>query len=171
LGGEHGIEGGEVGKGAVGERFVGQRPEAFRRLQFGGVRWEPLQVKPSRDFHLGTAVPAGLVEHKQDVLVRACPHLSREVRQGTGEGGDVYRGHQQPVRGPCLRLHEAIDVFPFIARPDHRPGPLAPPRPDAPQDRLQPYPVLVFRPEFDPRVRKRGLERLDAAGEALGKAA
>ena len=75
------------------------------------------------------------------------------------------------MRRPRLWLHEAIDIFPFIARADHGARSLAPPCPNPPQDRLQSDAVLVFGPEFNLGTRVGVLELPDAAREGLGKAA
>jgi hypothetical protein len=169
--GENGVERRQGVEGPIRERFVGQRPHPLRRLEFGGIGGQQFQVNATRDGHLGAAVPAGLIHHEHYLLGGPCPDLLGEMGQGAGEGRDIDRRHEQPVRRPRLGLHKPIDVLPLVAGPDAGAERLAPPRPDPPEDRLQPDAMLVGGPQFDGGVGAGALECCDAGREALGKAA
>lgn len=169
--GEHRVERSEIRERAVGQGLVGEGPEPLGRLEFGRIGRLQLQVHAGRQVHLRTAVPARLVHDEQDLLGRAGPNLFREVRQRAVKSRNVDCRHEQPVGIPRLRLHEAVDVFPFVPGAHERARAVPPARPDAAQDGLEPYAVFVFRPEFDLGVGVRLLESLHAGGEALGKAA
>jgi hypothetical protein len=45
-------------KVAIGDTFVGQRPEPFAWLQLGGVRWQEDEMQPFGNDKLGTVMPA-----------------------------------------------------------------------------------------------------------------
>lgn len=116
---------------AVGERGVGQWPEMFGGLQFGGVgrQKQQMHVVGHAQFHAG--MPPGAVEDEHDLFARPCADLTRkggqlDLKERDGDGGrQVEDG---AARG---RMDEADNIAPFIAVLDRSDRPLSARRPDA----------------------------------------
>ena len=67
------------GKVPIDQDRVGERPQMFGRLQFGRVRGQEEQVHVVGDAQLDAGVPAGTVEHEDNLLGGA-------RADGTGKG-------------------------------------------------------------------------------------
>ena len=66
------------GKMAVDEDGIGERPQMFRRLKFGRVRWQEQQVDVVWHTQTLGTVPARTVQHQYDLLLGVGPCLARE---------------------------------------------------------------------------------------------
>lgn len=100
-------------------------------------------------------MPAGLIEHKNDVLVGTSPHLPGEGRQDRAEQGGVDAIDDEPDHRPGGRSNKAAEIQPLV--PVVAVGDRAATawRPDFAKDRLQADPVFVKRPAFN-RYRRFG---------------
>ena len=89
------VDGGKV---LVDQRGVGQGPQMFGWLQFGGVRRQKEQVDVLGHAQTQAAVPAGAIQHEHDLLGGTGPRLPRErgelgVKHGDADGrGEMKDG-------------------------------------------------------------------------------
>lgn len=65
------LQGRQIVEPSIGQRLVGERPEMLGRLQFWRVGRQKEQMNALRDGDLLAGVPAGTVEHQQDVFLRS----------------------------------------------------------------------------------------------------
>src|SRR5918912_2953199 len=70
----------------IGQRLVGERPQAFCGLKLRRMRWQKEQMQPFGNLEPCTLVPARLVEDQGDVFVG--PHLLFFGEGGKGQGED-----------------------------------------------------------------------------------
>jgi hypothetical protein len=68
-------------EGSIGERLVGERPEAFCGLQLWRMRGQEEQMQPLRDHQASAFVPTGLIEHQSNVFLWPCSSLFGKGRQ------------------------------------------------------------------------------------------
>jgi hypothetical protein len=87
-------------------------------------------MHPRGDTDLGTGMPAGTIEHDQDLLARPRADRLGKLAQGEREGG--YRnGRQSQPPGPTgVRTDKGVEIAPLVAMLDYRLGALAPGAPD-----------------------------------------
>lgn len=64
------LQGSEINKAAVGHRLIDQRPEVFRRLEFGRDGRQSDQVNPIRDTQCVAGVPPSPIQHECDPTLR-----------------------------------------------------------------------------------------------------
>src|SRR3712207_8726466 len=82
--GDGGMERVQRGEMRVDHRLVDQRPEMLGRLQFRRIRRQEDEADPVGDGDTLEAVPAGVVEHQDDVALSTRAGLP-------GEGGEQGR--------------------------------------------------------------------------------
>ena len=99
--------------------------------------------------HLGADVPPGAIQQHQDLLALARTDRLGEFGQRQAKQVGPDRGQQEPPRLARAGADEAIEIGPLLARLHPHDHPLPAPRPDRPQDRLEPHPVLVAAPQLD----------------------
>lgn len=150
---------------AIGKRLIGERPEAFSRLQLGRVGWQKEQMKPLRNHQIPTFVPAGLIKHQENVLVWPNLLFLCESGQREGEGSSVDGGHEQPTRLSALWLDKPIEMHPLIPLADHRSHSASLACPNAAQDGFEPDAMLILTPEFNGGVWMRLVQLFDLLGE------
>jgi hypothetical protein len=142
----------ERGEDAIGQWLVGKRPEPLRGLHLWRIRWQERQVDPLGQCESRTAVPAGTIQHEDDVFVWPCSSFLGKSGQGEGEDLHADGGQQQPARPPTLGMDKGKDIHPFVAL-GHRGldrGSLG--SPDPPQDRFEADPVLIHTPQLNAGV-------------------
>lgn len=159
------------GKVPVGERGVGQRPEVFGGLEFGGIRRQEEQVQVLGDAQSGTGVPPRAVEDQHNLLGGTGAHGAGEFGELDLEERDADAGRQMEEGLARGGLNEAHHVAPLKAVLDRGDRAFAVEAPDLVEDRLQPDAVLVGRPEFDGRVGVGRGDRLDDRPELFLNAA
>jgi hypothetical protein len=92
-----------IGKRAVGDRLIDQRPQPLGRLQLGGLGRQNDPMDALRQRQSGTAVPAGLIENPYGAVVGVTALVAgnggqRQVEDGGGHGGQ-QAPPPRPVRG------------------------------------------------------------------------
>src|SRR5712692_1751369 len=148
------------GEMPVDQAGVGQRPEMFGGLQFWGVGWQEEQMDMLGHPEAHTRMPAGTVEHQDDLFVRAGAGLTGELRElHLKERDGDTRGQME--EGPTgSRMDETHQVAPFEAVAHWSAGPLANRRPDAPEQRLEANTMFVGGPQLHLGVGEGGGHRL-----------
>src|SRR6187549_2424590 len=94
-------------------------------------------------------MPAGIVEDEDYELVPTRTHGSCERCQDDAQEIGVDRGADEPNHRPAARVDEAVEIEPLepVLAAGDRALPFGCPLPT--QDRLQPDPVLIERPQLD----------------------
>jgi len=134
-------------------------------LELGRVGGQEQQVDMLRHPQARAGVSPRPIEHQDDLLRRAGPHLAGEGSELHLEEGYRDTGGQVEEGATTGGMHEAHQRAPGEAVAHQRGG--SPPnrRPDPPQERLQADAVLVGRPQLDARLgegrRDGGQERTD----------
>lgn len=149
--GDDGVEFGEAVEVPVNDRLVDMNPEGLGRLKLGRIGRE-VDEADAVGHGERRGVPAGAVECEDDDPVGSRAGLAGEERQGVLEECLVDAGSEIPEALAGCRRDEGGDVEPFEAVVDAGDGALAARRPDPPQDRLQPDPVLVGGEDLDDRA-------------------
>src|SRR3954447_19636055 len=137
----------------IDDGFVGQRPQAFGRLDLWRVWRQEHQLNALRNLQIPGDVPARAVEHQDDVLVGTGADLGGKRRQERTEQRGVDTVGDEPhelARGwPDEAIKEAIKIEPLVAVMAAG-GRTATARcPDLAQDRFQSEALFVERPDFD----------------------
>ena len=122
-----------------------------------------------RDREACAGVPAGAVQHEDDLLGRTGAGLACEGGQLRLEEREAHGGGEVEERPSRTGMDKADEVAPGVAVLDRRDGPLPVEAPDFVQDGFQPDTVLVRRPELDLGVREGGGDRLDERPEVFLK--
>lgn len=136
----------------IGERFVDQLPQRFRRLQFGRIGRQEDQAHAVWNVEAGFSMPSGVVEDEKDGSIAPGAGLASEAREqrlekrfrdaimhipeGFARRGRDESGHIEPVETMMAQRDRA----------------LADRRPNAPRDRLQAETMFVGREDFDRSV-------------------
>ena len=94
-------------------------------------------------------MPAGLIEHKDDVLAGTSPHLPGEGRQDRAEQGGVDAIDDEPDHRPGGRSNKAAQIQPLLPAVAVGDRAATARRPDCAKDRLQADPVFVKRPDVN----------------------
>jgi len=138
----------------IGNGLVRQRPQAFGGLDFRRICRQEHEFDAFGNLQGFGHMPAGLIEHEDDVLAGTGPHFSGEGRQDRAEQGGVDAINDEPDHRPGGRADKAIEIQPLV--PVMAIGDRAAPAgcPDFAKDRLQAEPVFIKRPDFN---RYRGL--------------
>ena len=139
----------ECRKILVGQRFVGQGPEALGRLNFWRIWRQEHQFNPVWYLKVIGDVPPRAVEHQNDVLVGAGTDLPGERREKGTERRGIDRITNEPHHLSGCRTHEAIEVEPLEAVVAIGNRTAAAWRPDFPDNRLQPKAMLIKGPDFN----------------------
>ena len=152
-------------KGAIGKRFIGERPQTFCGLKLRRMGGQKEQVQPFGNSQLGTLVPARLICDHKHVFVRPHALLLGKGGERQRKSGRIDRGHEQPPGRAAVWVHKAIQIHPLIAWSDHGPhsGPLA--IPNAAQNRFETNAVLILAPQFNGGFWVRFLQLFDLLGE------
>ena len=136
---------------AIGENrlkgLIGELPEAFSGLEFGGIGGKDGEKALGKAEGLA-GVPGGSVELEKDGFGGADLEGFGEVAQDKFEGtGGEFREDVLPSLS-SLRLNEGIKVEPLILILHHSDGPPTLGCPDRPQHRMQADPMLVKCPQL-----------------------
>ena len=99
--------------------------------------------------HVGTGMPPGLIHDQSDLLLRARANGMCKLLQCQIHRLDVDSGQDQPLSAPRLRMHEAVEIHPFIPLLDVDRGTRSFAHPDAPQKRFEANTMFVHGPQFD----------------------
>lgn len=134
------------GEDAVGERFVGKRPQPFCRLQFWRMRGQEQQVQAFWDDEIDTLMPTGLIQNQQKMFGWPGALFLGKGGQSQRKGDRTDGGHQQPTGSSALGFDKAIDIHPLVALPDHCAHARSLARPDAPQDGFEADAVFILTP-------------------------
>jgi hypothetical protein len=149
----------------IDDGFVGQRPQAFGRLDLGRVWRQEHQFNALRNLQIPGDVPARAVEHQDDALVGTGAGLGGERRQERPEQRGVDAVGDEPDHLTGRRPDEAVQVKPLVAVVAAGGRPASARRPDLAQDRFQSEAVFVERPDLDRDRRVGALEFADAGLE------
>src|SRR5262245_60711820 len=106
------------------------------------------------------AMPAGLIQHQNDLFVCSCTHRPSEFGQRQGGGRNRYARQQQPEGLTTARTDETVLVHPFVAMLNRHDWSLAALAPDPPNDWFEPDPMLVHCPQLYLACGMGGAERL-----------
>lgn len=147
------LQGRQIVEPPIGQRFIGERPEALSRLQFGRIGRQKEEMDALRDTDLLAGVPAGAIEHQQDVLLRSRSNLPRKRGQHLSKERGRHRGEQPPDRLAGRGTDEATDIEPLVSLPDGSDGTLPDRCPDPTDQRQEANTMLIGGPEFDRRRR------------------
>lgn len=161
---------GQIGEAHVGQGLVGQRPEVFRRLQFGGIGWQSDEVDALKERD-GACVPARTVEHERDTPLGTGGHVPSKGGEHLGEGRSGDRGQEPPLGLTSAGPNEAADVEPLVALLDRSDRALPDRCPDASHEREQADTMLIRGPELDLGARMGGGHGLYGRAEVCLKAA
>src|SRR4051794_23499698 len=115
-------------------------------LKFGRIRRQKHEMQSFGDHNLSTDMPASLIEHQDDLFVWPCTDRVSELLERQRVGRNRYRRQQQPEGLTTRGADEAIQVHPFVAMLNIHTRSLAFASPHAPNDWLEPNPMLVHRP-------------------------
>src|SRR6266446_60425 len=137
---------------AIGQRLVDKGPEMFGRLQFGAVRWLEDEADAVGQVHVLRAVPAGLVELKDDALAGPGPDRLGKIGKDEFEQFLAHGVGDVPHRAAGRGLDEPCHIEPLETMMAKRDRPLADRRPDPARDRLQTDAVFIGRPDLDCRA-------------------
>src|SRR5215208_449950 len=143
--GDRGLEVSERGEVLIDDGLVDQGPEMLGGLEFRTIGRQEDERDPAGDGQAFGAVPAGVVQHEDDVALAPGAGLPGEGGEQLGEEGLRQAGREIPHGLAAGRLHEGDDVQPSVAVVAERGRPLADGRPDPAADRLQAKTVLVLR--------------------------
>src|SRR6266487_4222198 len=83
------LQGIESGKAAIGQGFIGQRPEPFAGLSFGRRRGQKGQLEPRRETQVRTAMPASPIKDEQNGFLWSGSNLLGKHFQCSRELKDV----------------------------------------------------------------------------------
>lgn len=122
------------------------------------------------EVEFGSPMPGGAIEHQHDLFSVSYPFCLGARRQRELHRRRVHRGQDQPLCPAGRRMHEAIDVTPFVSMGAHRRRPMPPARPHTPHDRFQAAACLIMCPHFDCHPGTPPPERGDPAAELFLKA-
>ncbi len=104
----------EGAKGAIGDAFIAEWPQAFTGLQFRGIGWQEEQMDALGHHQLLAGMPPSAIEHQQDPL--AGTGSDRLSKVGKRDGEDLRRhGRQQKPFGLASgRLNKRVEVEPLV---------------------------------------------------------
>ena len=156
---------------AVGNGFIDEDPQPFRRLQFGGIGRQEDQMEPLRQQHLRTAVPARPIDHEYDVLVTSQSLGTGELGQHLAVDVGANAWHQEPVVLSRLRPHPGTHVAPLVAWPDGSGGFHIGQEPDPVTDRFETEAMFILSPHLDRRAGVGSADPVDRPAQPFGKAA
>ena len=102
-------------KGAIGDAFIGQWPQAFTRLQFRGIGRQKEQMDPLRHYEFLAGMPPSSIKHQQDPL--GGTGSDRLSKVGKRDGEDLRRHGRQhkPFSLASGRLDKTVEVKPLVA--------------------------------------------------------
>jgi hypothetical protein len=160
-GADHQLEGGQGLKRLVCRRLVDEWPQALGRLEFRGVRRQVAKVYAHRHFEVVGAVPAGVVERQDDLLIRADAHEFGELCQGLVHQYGADRVSEKIEKPTGFRLDEAVQVAPLVPTPAQRERTVTPQSPNASHSRNEAVPSFILSPYLDFRTRVGQGYRLD----------
>jgi hypothetical protein len=124
------------------------QPDALDGIELGAVGGQEDQCDVGWDAELAADVPAGAVEHHDEVNVRraGCRNVIEEHLHGAGIDG---RQNERDVLARC-RPDRGEDVGPLIADLLQARRPLAAPPPAVADPPLVADPRLILEPQLDP---------------------
>jgi hypothetical protein len=85
------LDGGEM---PIHQHSIGERPQMFSGLEFGGIRRQKQQMEVVRHAEALGAVPACPIQYQHNLLLGSSPDLARKRRQFRLEKGNADRGRQ-----------------------------------------------------------------------------
>ena len=111
--------------------------------------------------HALTALPTSssafrAIYNEHYVLARAAPFGTHDFVEGQLHSPRIDVREEAPLGSAIAGVDESVDLAPLIAVRADRPWALAPARPHAPNDGLEPSPGLLVRPHFHPGPGMRG---------------
>ena len=119
------------------------------------------QLNTWRHDHLGTAVPASVIDDQDQQMLVCWIKPSLEQTQGRTERSGINGIEPQQIRSPRERMDKAVNVRPFEPVGVGRGGPHPTLGPAAPQHGFCAEPCLVLKPHLDQAVRMRGPQVVD----------
>ena len=155
------LDGGEV---LIDECSVGQGPGMLGGLELGRIRRQEQQMQMLRHRSRRYRAPAGAIEHQHDLFAWAAPTWRANAANSTSKSGILT---SWPGGRRCARRRDGQSRRDSARRSGAGPWrrDAAQSGPDAAQDRLESDTMFVGGPEFDPRLRVRGCDRLDERSE------
>ena len=150
----------EAAKGAIGDAFIGQGPQAFTGLQFGGIGRQKEQMDALGHHQLLASMPPSSIEHQQDPLRGTGSDRLSKVGERNGEHFRRHRRQQKPFGLASSRLDKSVEVEPLVALmyADAGARPFA--HPNASENGFESNPMLIGRPQLNRRLGKGLLERI-----------
>lgn len=128
---------------------IGERPQAFGRLQFGGVRRQEDQANPLRALQLRGGMPPRAIQDQHDLAGGAGPRIAGELSEHGLESGRVDAGYSPILTFPGLGADKGIHIQPGVAVFDGNRRGFAALGPSSREEGLQPDSVFVHPPDFD----------------------
>jgi hypothetical protein len=135
---------------------MGQRPQMFRWLQLRGIGWQEEQVDVVRHTQALGAVPACAIQHQHDLPGWAGSDRESKGRQFGLKAGTAHGGRQMKDRSARGRMYKTHEIAPRVAMLHGSQGALPVETPDFVQNRLEPNPMFIHRPQLDGGVREGG---------------
>jgi len=113
-----------AGEMAIEERRIGERPQMFRRLQFGRIRRQKEQVEVVWHTQALRAVPPGAIQHEHNLLGGTRSYSLGKGGEFGLENGHTHGGRQVKNRATGGGMNEAHQVAPVVAMLDRSQGTL-----------------------------------------------
>ena len=130
--------------------FAQIEPKSFDRIQFGRVGWQWHQRDVVRHAQMMGAMPAGLVEHHDGMLIIGKLKADPAEKQAHRFGRDDRHYQCEPPAGG--RLHRAEQMNPGITLVAQSGWPFSARPPAMADAAFLPNPSLVFEPQSDALV-------------------
>ena len=146
--GLHRLQAGQILEASVRQGLVGERPEMLGRLQLGRVGGQDEEMEALGDLDLVAGMPAGSIQHQEDPFLWSCVHIPGKSGQHLPEEGRLDGGQEPPLGLSGGRTDEAADIEPLIALLHRCNRPLPNWCPYLADQRQEPDPMLIGRPEL-----------------------
>jgi hypothetical protein len=119
----------KVGEMPISNPFIGERPEALGWLKLRRIGRKKNEMDALGNANILTDMPARLIKHKNDMLVRTSSHGTGKMLQSQGEDLLINGGQEQPFHLTRSWADEPVEVKAFKALMHHdaRTSPLADP--------------------------------------------
>ncbi len=147
------LDGSEV---AVDQAGVGQWPQVLGRLELGRVRRQEEQMDMLGYTQAEARVPAGPVEHEDDLLAGTGPDRVGERGELDFKECNADARCQVEDRATRSRMDEANEIAPGEAVAYQGDRALSAGRPHPPQERFEPNAMFIRRPQLDLGMGKGG---------------
>ena len=115
-------------------------------LQFWRIGRQEAQSNASGSFNRGRGMPASVIQEDQELLFCTGGDETGKFGQGKKKRSDGNAWHQPIERAACVGMSKRIHLEPLVAGLNAHIGALPTQRPNAPQHRLESYPMFIHHP-------------------------